>query len=68
MTIVLCVQSDTFADFEVMTDRLVSEIMYHIDLYSMKPTRVRYIQQSLDHSLTHRLRLSQCPVKTLIVC
>ena len=25
-----------------MTDRLVSEIMYHIDLYGMKPTRIRF--------------------------
>ena len=30
-----------------MTDRLVSEIMYHIDLYGMKPTRIRFTAQSL---------------------
>ena len=37
-------QVDTFSDFEVMTDRLVQEILYHIDLYSIKPSRIRYMK------------------------
>ena len=37
----LCFQPDTFADFEVMTDRLVDEILYHIELYGMTPSRIR---------------------------
>jgi len=41
MLVGACIQTDTFADFEVMTDRLVSEIMYHIDLYGIKPSRIR---------------------------
>ena len=52
----VCVQSDTFADFEVMTDRLVSEIMYHIDLYGMKPARVR----SATHAAVCCVVLDEC--------
>ncbi|ESO07989.1 hypothetical protein HELRODRAFT_75112 [Helobdella robusta] len=42
-------QSDTFSDFEVMTDRLVKEILYHIDLYSIKPTKISFIGHSLGN-------------------
>jgi hypothetical protein len=42
-------QTDTFADFEVMTDRLVNEILYHIDLYGIKPTRISFIGHSLGN-------------------
>ena len=37
----LMLQPDTFADFEVMTDRLVAEVLYHIEMYGMNPRRVR---------------------------
>jgi len=30
-----------------MTDRLVSEIMYHIELFGMKPTRIRLATRPL---------------------
>ena len=36
-------QPDTFADFEEMTDRLVQEILHHIDVYGMKPSRIRLV-------------------------
>ncbi|KAH3849683.1 hypothetical protein DPMN_092086 [Dreissena polymorpha] len=34
-------QSDTFADFDVMTKRLVAEVVIHIDMYSLKVARIR---------------------------
>ncbi|XP_022236506.1 protein FAM135A-like, partial [Limulus polyphemus] len=34
-------QGETFGDFEVMTDRLVSEITYHIEVYGLVPTKIR---------------------------
>ena len=37
----LPLQADTFADFELMTDRLVAEIMYHIEMYGLSPSRIR---------------------------
>ena len=36
-------QPDTFADFEMMTDKLVAEILYYIDMFSINPSRVRYV-------------------------
>ena len=37
----LFLQADTFADFEVMTDKLVGEINYHIEMYGFTPSRLR---------------------------
>ncbi|XP_070555676.1 protein FAM135A-like [Ptychodera flava] len=42
-------QMDTFANFEVMTDRLVGEILYYIDVYSLNPTRISFIGHSLGN-------------------
>nr|XP_006825452.1 PREDICTED: protein FAM135A-like [Saccoglossus kowalevskii] len=42
-------QMDTFADFSVMTDRLVGEILYYIDVYSLNPTRISFIGHSLGN-------------------
>ena len=36
-------QPDTFADFEEMTDRLVEEILYHVDIYGINPSRIRLV-------------------------
>ena len=34
-------QSDTFADFEMMTHRLVKEIVSHMELYALNIGRLR---------------------------
>ena len=34
-------QMDTFADFDTMTDRLLDEIIQHIQLYSLSISRIR---------------------------
>jgi len=34
-------QSDTFADFDVMTQRLVNEILHHIEMFNLKVARLR---------------------------
>ncbi|KAL6440257.1 hypothetical protein ACFW04_003081 [Cataglyphis niger] len=40
-------QGDTFSDFETMTDRLVAEILYHIESSGLNPTKVSFIGHSL---------------------
>ncbi|KYN42967.1 hypothetical protein ALC56_02772 [Trachymyrmex septentrionalis] len=40
-------QGDTFSDFETMTDRLVSEILYHIESSGLNPRKVSFIGHSL---------------------
>ncbi|XP_078612577.1 protein FAM135A-like isoform X2 [Branchiostoma floridae x Branchiostoma japonicum] len=42
-------QVDTFADFDVMTDRLVSEIQYYVEVLGMTPTKVSFIGHSLGN-------------------
>ncbi|XP_064624581.1 protein FAM135A-like isoform X2 [Lineus longissimus] len=42
-------QPDTFADFSVMTDRLVEEILYYINMYSLNPARISFIGHSLGN-------------------
>lgn len=37
-------QSDTFADFDTMTDRLLDEIIQHIQLYNLTIGRIRSVQ------------------------
>uniref|UniRef100_A0A023GH33 Putative secreted protein n=1 Tax=Amblyomma triste TaxID=251400 RepID=A0A023GH33_AMBTT len=39
-------QGETFEDFETMTDRLVSEISYHIEVFALKPAKIRQVQYS----------------------
>lgn len=34
-------QMDTFADFDTMTDRLLDEIIQHIQLYNLSISRIR---------------------------
>ena len=58
-------QPDTFADFEVMTDRLVTEIMYHIEMFSLNPTRVSFIGHSLGN-LIIRSALARQEMATLL--
>ncbi|XP_077023876.1 protein FAM135B isoform X2 [Tamandua tetradactyla] len=40
-------QMDTFADFDTMTDRLLDEIIQHIQLYSLSISRISFIGHSL---------------------
>ncbi|XP_032677591.1 uncharacterized protein LOC116847086 isoform X2 [Odontomachus brunneus] len=40
-------QGDTFSDFDTMTDRLVAEILYHIEASGLNPTKVSFIGHSL---------------------
>lgn len=38
-------QADTFADFDTMTDRLLDEIIQHIQLYNLTIGRIRSVGQ-----------------------
>ncbi|XP_031830861.1 protein FAM135A isoform X3 [Nomia melanderi] len=40
-------QGDTFSDFDTMTDRLVDEILHHIETSGLNPTKVSFIGHSL---------------------
>ncbi|XP_055489837.1 protein FAM135B-like [Leucoraja erinacea] len=42
-------QSDTFADFDTMTDRLLDEIVQHIHLYNLTISRISFIGHSLGN-------------------
>lgn len=42
-------QSDTFADFEMMTNRLVKEIISHIELYALNIGRLSFVGHSLGN-------------------
>ncbi|XP_053687813.1 protein FAM135B [Sabethes cyaneus] len=40
-------QGDTFSDFDTMTDRLVAEVLYHIETYQLNPNRISFVAHSL---------------------
>ncbi|EAA11197.4 AGAP005546-PA, partial [Anopheles gambiae str. PEST] len=40
-------QGDTFSDFDTMTDRLVAEVLYHIETYKLNPSRISFVAHSL---------------------
>ncbi|XP_041423965.1 protein FAM135B [Xenopus laevis] len=42
-------QTDTFADFDAMTDRLIDEIVQHIQLYNLSISRISFIGHSLGN-------------------
>ncbi|KAM8883382.1 protein FAM135B [Synchiropus picturatus] len=42
-------QTDTFADFDTMTDRLLDEIVQHIQLYNLTIGRISFIGHSLGN-------------------
>ncbi|XP_072303851.1 protein FAM135B [Eucyclogobius newberryi] len=42
-------QSDTFADFDAMTDRLLDEIIQHIQLYNLTIGKISFIGHSLGN-------------------
>ncbi|XP_074641981.1 protein FAM135A-like [Tubulanus polymorphus] len=57
-------QPDTFASFDVMTDRLVEEILYYLDMYSVNPSRISFVGHSLGN-LIIRSALSRPELKHL---
>ncbi|ELW63471.1 Protein FAM135B [Tupaia chinensis] len=42
-------QMDTFADFDTMTDRLLDEIIQHIQLYNLSISRISFVGHSLGN-------------------
>ncbi|XP_063221158.1 protein FAM135A isoform X3 [Bacillus rossius redtenbacheri] len=40
---------DTFSDFDTMTDKLVAEILYHIEACGLNPTKISFIGHSLGN-------------------
>ncbi|KAM9308694.1 protein FAM135B [Gastrophryne carolinensis] len=42
-------QNDTFADFDAMTDKLIDEIVQHIQLYNLSISRISFIGHSLGN-------------------
>ncbi|XP_063697976.1 protein FAM135A [Culicoides brevitarsis] len=40
-------QGDTFSDFDTMTERLVNEILYHIESYGLNPAKISFVAHSL---------------------
>ncbi|XP_073968672.1 protein FAM135A isoform X1 [Rhodnius prolixus] len=42
-------QGDTFSDFDTMTDRLVAEILYHIEAGGLVPNRISFVGHSLGN-------------------
>uniref|UniRef100_A0A1B6C3J1 DUF676 domain-containing protein n=1 Tax=Clastoptera arizonana TaxID=38151 RepID=A0A1B6C3J1_9HEMI len=42
-------QGDTFSDFDTMTDRLVGEILYHVDACGLNPTKISFVGHSLGN-------------------
>ncbi|KAK6632544.1 hypothetical protein RUM43_013312 [Polyplax serrata] len=42
-------QGDTFSDFETMTDKLVAEILYHIETCGPTPSKISFIGHSLGN-------------------
>ncbi|EPY77802.1 hypothetical protein CB1_001179001 [Camelus ferus] len=44
-----CAHMDTFADFDTMTDRLLDEIIQHIQLYNLSISRISFIGHSLGN-------------------
>ncbi|XP_022657922.1 uncharacterized protein LOC111248975 isoform X2 [Varroa destructor] len=42
-------QGETFESFDTLTDRLVAEILGHIQIYNLKPNRISFIGHSLGN-------------------
>lgn len=58
-------QGDTFSDFETMTDRLVSEILYHIESFALNPSRISFVAHSLG-TIIVRSALSRPQMRPLL--
>ncbi|XP_064486399.1 uncharacterized protein LOC135398826 isoform X2 [Ornithodoros turicata] len=60
-------QGETFEDFETMTDRLVSEISYHIEVFALKPVKISFIGHSLGNIII-RSALTRPEMKPYLGC
>ncbi|KAL5290309.1 FAM135B family protein [Megaselia abdita] len=58
-------QGDTFSDFETMTDRLVEEILYHIESTGLNPTKISFVAHSLG-TIIVRSALSRPQLRHLL--
>lgn len=58
-------QGDTFSDFETMTDRLVGEILYHIESYGINPSKISFVAHSLG-TIIVRSALSRPQMRPLL--
>uniref|UniRef100_A0A8C2H5L0 Family with sequence similarity 135 member B n=1 Tax=Cyprinus carpio TaxID=7962 RepID=A0A8C2H5L0_CYPCA len=65
-------QTDTFADFDTMTDRLLDEIIQHIQLYNLTIRRISFIGHSLGNIIIRsvltrpRFRCYLCKLHTFL--
>ncbi|XP_073678196.1 protein FAM135B [Garra rufa] len=65
-------QTDTFADFDTMTDRLLDEIIQHIQLYNLTIHRISFIGHSLGNVIIRsvltrpRFRCYLCKLHTFL--
>ncbi|XP_051992523.1 protein FAM135B-like isoform X2 [Xyrauchen texanus] len=65
-------QTDTFADFDTMTDRLLDEIIQHIQLYNLTIHRISFIGHSLGNIIIRsvltrpRFRCYLCKLHTFL--
>ncbi|KTF86768.1 hypothetical protein cypCar_00014012 [Cyprinus carpio] len=72
--LVVCVHGldDTFADFDTMTDRLLDEIIQHIQLYNLTIHRISFIGHSLGNVIIRsvltrpRFRCYLCKLHTFL--
>ena len=48
-TVFLYQQGDTFSDFDTMTDKLVAEILYHVEACGLNPSKISFIGHSLGN-------------------
>lgn len=58
-------QGDTFSDFETMTDRLVAEILCHIEVCGLNPTKISFVAHSLG-TIIVRSALSRPQMRPLL--
>ncbi|KAJ8688273.1 hypothetical protein QAD02_024068 [Eretmocerus hayati] len=58
-------KGDTFSDFETMTDRLVSEILQHIETSGLNPSKVSFVGHSLG-TIIIRSALTRPQLRPLI--
>ncbi|KAM6958835.1 protein FAM135B [Aplochiton taeniatus] len=65
-------QTDTFADFDTMTDRLLDEIIQHVQLYNLTVGRISFIGHSLGNVIIRsvltrpRFRCYLCKLHTFL--
>lgn len=59
------VQGDTFSDFDSMTDRLVNEILCHIDMTGVLPKKISFVGHSLGNIII-RAAISRTRMKHLL--